>query len=127
MSADQIGFGLLFLGVFLLSGKWIRIRVKWMQKLFLPSSVIGGFLALLFGPQVLGRILEPVVGKDSFWSDGLIPSDIIDVWDPLAGIMISVVFATLFLGSVLASMKKVWDVVGRNLLSAGHSVGDNML
>ncbi|HLQ95066.1 MAG TPA: sodium/glutamate symporter [Pseudogracilibacillus sp.] len=122
MSADQIGFGLLYLGVFLLIGKWIRIRVKWMQKLFLPSSVIGGFLALLFGPQVLGRLLEPVVGENSFWADGIIPSEIIDVWDPLAGIMINVVFATLFLGSVLPSLKKVWDVGGPQL-AFGWSLG----
>src|SRR5699024_915582 len=117
-----IVFGFLYLGVVFLFGKCIRIRVIWMQKLFLPSSVIGGFLALLFGPQVLGRLLEPVVGKDSFWSDGIIPSDIIDVWDPLAGIMISVVFATLFLGSVLPSMKKVWDVGGPQL-AFGWSLG----
>src|SRR5699024_216939 len=58
----------------------------------------------------------------SFWSDGIIPSDIIDVWDPLAGIMISVVFATLFLGSVLPSMKKVWDVGGPQL-AFGWSLG----
>jgi len=57
MSPEQIGFALLYLGIFLLIGKWIRMRVKWMQKLFLPASVIGGFFALLLGPEVAGTYI----------------------------------------------------------------------
>ncbi|HLS09882.1 sodium/glutamate symporter [Lentibacillus sp.] len=115
MTPNQIGFALLYLGLFLLIGKWIRIRVKWMQNLFLPSSVIGGFLALILGPQVLGRILKPVTGEESFWSTGLLSPEIMDVWSPLAGLMINVVFASLFLGTVLPNLKKVWHVGGPQL------------
>lgn len=122
MTPDQIGFGLLYLGLFLLIGKWIRIRVKWMQNLFLPSSIIGGFLALILGPQILGRILKSVTSADSIWVDGIIPSNIIDVWDPLPGLMINVVFATLFLGTVLPNLKKVWKVGGPQL-AFGWSLG----
>lgn len=122
MTPDQIGFGLLYLGLFLLIGKWIRIRVKWMQNLFLPSSIIGGFLALIMGPQILGRILKSVTSADSIWTDGIIPSDIIDVWDPLPGLMINVVFATLFLGTVLPNLKKVWKIGGPQL-AFGWSLG----
>lgn len=122
MSPDKIGFALLYLGLFLLVGKWIRIRVNWMQNLFLPSSIIGGFLALLLGPQVLGRLLEPIAGDDSFWANGIIPSDIMDVWDPLPGLMISVVFATLFLGTTLPNLKKVWHIGGPQL-AFGWSLG----
>ena len=122
MTPDQIGFGLLYLGLFLLIGKWIRIRVKWMQNLFLPSSIIGGFLALIMGPQILGRILKSVTSADSIWADGIIPSDIIDVWDPLPGLMINVVFATLFLGTVLPNLKKVWKIGGPQL-AFGWSLG----
>lgn len=122
MTPDQIGFALLYLGLFLLIGKWIRIRVKWMQNLFLPSSVIGGFLALILGPQVLGRLLEPVTGEGSFWATGLLSPEVMDVWSPLAGLMINVVFATLFLGTVLPNLKKVWHIGGPQL-AFGWSLG----
>lgn len=122
MSPDQIGFALLYLGLFLLVGKWIRIRVKWMQKLFLPSSIIGGFLALVLGPQVLGRFLQPVTGENSFFANGIIPSEIMDIWDPLPGMLINVVFATLFLGAALPKIKDVWRVGGPQL-AFGWSLG----
>lgn len=115
MTPDQIGFALLYLGLFLLIGKWIRINTRWMQNLFLPSSIIGGFIALILGPQVLGKILNPITGEESFWATGFLSSEIIDVWSPLAGLMINVVFASLFLGAVLPSMKKVWNIGGPQL------------
>ncbi|WP_010529780.1 sodium/glutamate symporter [Lentibacillus jeotgali] len=115
MTPNQIGFALLYLGLFLLIGKWIRVRVKWMQNLFLPSSVIGGFLALILGPQVLGKILTPIAGENSFWATGLLTPEVMDVWSPLAGLMINVVFATLFLGTVLPNLKKVWHIGGPQL------------
>ena len=43
-----IAAGLLFLGMFL------RAKVSVFRKLLLPASVIGGFIGLLLGPQVLG-------------------------------------------------------------------------
>ncbi|MFC3039955.1 sodium/glutamate symporter [Virgibacillus xinjiangensis] len=113
MTPDQIGFALLYLGVFLLIGKWIRIRVKWLQNLFLPSSVIGGFLALLLGPQVLGSIL--MTGEDSFWATGILTPEVMQVWKELPGLLINVVFATLFLGATLPSLSKIWDVGGPQL------------
>ncbi|WP_249871707.1 sodium/glutamate symporter [Oceanobacillus saliphilus] len=115
MTPNEIGFALLYLGLFLLIGKWIRVRVKWLQNLFLPSSVIGGFLALILGPQVLGRILEPYVGEASFWATGLMSPEVMDVWSELPGLMINVVFATLFLGTVLPSLSKIWRVGGPQL------------
>lgn len=41
--------GLLLIGVFL------RAKIKFFQNLFLPASVIGGFIGLLLGPIVLGN------------------------------------------------------------------------
>src|SRR5699024_919026 len=115
MTPDQIGFALLYLGLFLLIGKWIRVRVKWMQNLFLPSSVIGGFLALILGPQVLGNIMKNFTGEDSPWATGILTPEVMDVWSPLAGLMINVVFATLFLGTVLPNLKKIWNIGGPQL------------
>ncbi|MBF4500859.1 sodium:glutamate symporter [Savagea sp. SN6] len=122
MTPNQIGFALLYLGLFLLIGKWLRVKVKWLQNLFVPSSIIGGFVALLVGPQVLGKLLAPLVGDASFFVDGVIPSTFITVWKALPGLMINVVFATLFLGTVLPSMKKVWRLAGPQL-AFGWTVG----
>ncbi|WP_373895818.1 sodium/glutamate symporter [Virgibacillus sp. CBA3643] len=122
MTPDQIGFTLLYLGVFLLIGKWIRVRVKWLQNLFLPSSVIGGFLALLLGPQVLGKIMGNFVGEDSFWTTGFMTPEVMEVWETLPGLMINVVFATLFLGATIPSLKKIWNIGGPQL-SFGWTIG----
>ncbi|PKR76868.1 sodium:glutamate symporter [Halalkalibacillus sediminis] len=122
MTPDQIGFALLYLGLFLLIGKWIRVRVKWLQALFLPSSVIAGFLALLLGPQVLGKIMTPITGEDSFWSNGVMTQEMTEVWAALPGLLINVVFATLFLGTILPGLKKIWHIGGPQL-AFGWSLG----
>jgi ESS family glutamate:Na+ symporter len=112
MTADQIGFALIYLGIFLFVSKWIRVRTKWLQSLFIPSSVIAGFFALLLGPQVLGNILGQFVGEDSFWNNGIIPEATFDVWAELPGLMINVVFATLFLGVAIPGVKRLWNIGG---------------
>ncbi|MFA1822731.1 sodium/glutamate symporter [Virgibacillus oceani] len=112
MTADQIGFAFLYLGLFLIISKWIRIRVKWLQSLFIPSSVIAGFIALFLGPQVLGHLLGQFVGEDSFWTNGLIPEPTMNVWAELPGLMINIVFATLFLGVAIPGLKRLWNVGG---------------
>lgn len=48
-----------YLFAFLLAGYFIREFVKPIQKLYIPSSVIGGVLALILGPQVLGIVEIP--------------------------------------------------------------------
>lgn len=40
--------------VFLLIGFALREIIRPLQKLFLPAGLIGGIIALLVGPQVLG-------------------------------------------------------------------------
>ncbi|MBP1969164.1 ESS family glutamate:Na+ symporter [Virgibacillus natechei] len=122
MTPDQIGFTLLYLGVFLLIGKWIRVRVNWLQNLFLPSSVIGGFLALLLGPQVLGKIMGNFVGEDSFWTTGFMTPEVMEVWEVLPGLMINIVFATLFLGATIPSLSKIWNIGGPQF-SFGWTIG----
>ena len=43
------------LSVLLLLGMFVRKKVKFIQNLYLPVSLIGGFLGLLLGPQILGH------------------------------------------------------------------------
>ncbi len=51
---------LLVVGLILL-GKWIRRQVGVLRKLFLPSSIVAGCIALLLGAQVLGRFFAGLV------------------------------------------------------------------
>ena len=73
------------LSVFLLIGKLARVKIKILQTLFLPSAIIGGFVAMAFGPHALD----------------LIPHWMVDKWSELPGMLINVVFASLFLGVAL--------------------------
>ena len=45
-----------FLSIFWLIGNFITIKINFIKKLFLPASVIGGFLALILDPKVLNII-----------------------------------------------------------------------
>ena len=45
------------IGGLLLLGTFLRAKVKLFQKLFLPASVIGGFIGLLLGPMVVWVIM----------------------------------------------------------------------
>lgn len=49
----------MWIGLFLILGFVVRELVKPFQRWFLPSSVIGGILALLLGQQVLGVVTIP--------------------------------------------------------------------
>ena len=45
-----------FVSILLLIGKIIRVKVKFIQQLFIPPSLIAGLLGLTFGPNGLGWI-----------------------------------------------------------------------
>lgn len=109
MSPQAVGFALLILGAGLLIGKIIRVKVRWAQSLFLPSSIIGGTIFLLLGPQVLGRFDGP-------WGEhGLFTEAMVSTWSALPGLLISVVFATMFLGQEIPSPKQAAKLVGPQL------------
>lgn len=78
---------LTLLMVFLLLGFVIREIVKPLQKLFLPSALIGGAVALVLGPQVLGLI------------------DLPESWSGMATPMINVVLTCTMFGTVLNKSK----------------------
>ena len=72
MTVKSLCNDILVLAVFMLIGFFVREKVKPLQKLFLPSSLIGGLILLLAGPQMLGIMEVP----ESF---GSIPSVMIDI------------------------------------------------
>ncbi|GAB3462322.1 sodium/glutamate symporter [Streptomonospora sediminis] len=105
MTPEAIGFALLLVGVVLLVAKLVRVRWKLAQKLFLPSSIIGGGMALLLGPDVFGRIAA-ALGTDRFAEGGLWGGDVLEVWSALPGLLISIVFAGLFLGQRIPNLRQ---------------------
>ena len=109
MSAEAVGFSLLTLGAALLVGKIIRVKVRWIQSLFLPSSIVAGTILLLLGPQVLGRFDGPLKGR------GLFTQAMSTTWSALPGLLISVIFATMFLGQRLPSPGKAAKLLGPQL------------
>ncbi len=92
-------FSICILSLFLLAGKILRAKVKAFQAIFLPASIIGGFLGLACGPFILD----------------IIPPDIMGTWQQLPGILINLVFATLFLGVMIPGIKTLWSQGGSQL------------
>jgi glutamate:Na+ symporter, ESS family len=75
---------------------------------------------MLIGPQVLGR-LTGLAGGSGVLSDGLIPSSVLQVWDQLPGLLISVVFAALFIGKRIPAIADIWRVAGPQV-ALGQSI-----
>src|SRR5690625_5250898 len=127
MTGEMIGLALLVLGVVLLVAKAVRVRWKLAQNLFLPASIIGGFLLLFAGPEVLGAAVGAIAGDDALLAGGLVPEGVLDVWSELPELLISVVFATLFLGTRIPKPRQAMELVGPQLsfaltLGAGQYV-----
>ncbi len=70
------------LSVLLVAGKVLRVQVPLLQKLYLPSSIVGG---------LLGLALISVFGDR-------LPDGVVDEMRSMPGFLINVIFATLFLG-----------------------------
>lgn len=89
-------WSLILIGLLLLAGKMVKACIPLLERLFLPSSIIGGLLAMLAGPAVVG----------------LIPASAIAVWGGLPVLLISVVFAALFLGKPIPGLREIWIKAG---------------
>ncbi len=114
MSPATVALALLLLGILALIGIMIRVRSRITQKLFLPVALISGFLALILGPQVLGRVAG-WLGWDPLVEGGVFGPDVLSVWSELPGLLISVVFAALFLGTPIPSVKRALTLLGPQL------------
>jgi glutamate:Na+ symporter, ESS family len=119
-SVTDVFVALLTIGLFLVAAKWLRARIPLFRRLFLPASVIGGTLALLSGPQVLGRLVD-AVGGPAWLEAGLLPDAVMAVWDELPVLLISVVFAALFIGKRIPGIRSIWEVAGPQV-ALGQSI-----
>lgn len=77
-------------------------RVPILRRFFLPVSLIAGLILLLLGPQIAGQ----------FFPQYALTSEMYEVWKPLPGLLINVVFACLFLAHPIISLKKIWKLAG---------------
>lgn len=84
------------LSVLLLIGTFLRAKVKLFQKLYLPASVIGGFIGLLISPEILGK-----------FSNFAISEDYIKTYSLLPGILSIPIFAAIPLGMFLNENKSI--------------------
>jgi len=85
--------------ILLIIGKILRVKIKLLQKLYLPSSVVGGIIGLIF---------IQIIGVDTI-------SNFIHGWVELPGFLINIVFATLFLGVTIPSISVIWKWSGPQL------------
>ena len=83
-----------FLSVLLVLGKALRTSCSVFQKLYLPSSVIGG---------LIGLIIISIFHK-------YIPTEWVNMTKKLPGFLINVIFATLFLGLATPKFKEIFKI-----------------
>ncbi|AMA08909.1 sodium/glutamate symporter [Picosynechococcus sp. PCC 73109] len=125
----DVFFAFILIALLVLAGRYVKQKVRWIQRLYLPESIVAGVLALLLGPQVLGAIATAISGGTSILSDGLFSEPIRAVWSQSPGIFINIVFAALFLGETIPRPKDIWTktapqvVFGQTLAWGQYVVG----
>lgn len=82
-----------YLAFLLMIGTFLRAKVPLFGRLMLPASVIGGFIGLIFGPNVMGELV-------GFSLPGITP-EFLGVWSVLPGVLIVPIFAAAPLGNGL--------------------------
>lgn len=111
MTLAEVAYAFLLIGMLLLAGKFLRRWIKPFQSLYLPSSILAGVLGLLLGPQVLGAVAGRLAGEDTL-ANGLWNDAVLGVWSSLPGLLISMVFAGLFIGKAIPGMGTIWRNAG---------------
>ena len=79
------------LSILLVAGKILRVQIPLLQKLYLPSSIVGGLLGLL----LVTCFREHV------------PEELTDEMRRMPGFLINVIFATLFLGGGVPKIRNL--------------------
>jgi len=80
----------------------IRMKVRLMGVLYLPSSVIAGLIGL--------AIVQYCKANGT-----PLPEGVTTVWSKLPGFLINIVFACLFMGMAIPGIKKIWRHAGPQL------------
>ncbi|MDK3159727.1 sodium/glutamate symporter [Kamptonema cortianum] len=101
-------FAFILVALLLLLGRLVKQKVPLFQKLYLPESIIAGFIALILGPGVVGAIARTVGGDETFLATGLFPEATRTVWSQSPGVFINIVFAALFIGETIPHPRDIW-------------------
>ena len=88
----QLLQALSLISVLLLIGTFLRAKVKLFQSLYLPASVIGGFIGMIISPEILGRFSSFSISEEWIKTYSLLP-----------GILSVPIFAAIPLGMFLNS------------------------
>lgn len=92
----QLLQALSLLSVLLLVGTFLRAKVKLFQSLYLPASVIGGFIGIIISPEILGRFSNYSISEEWIKTYSLLP-----------GILSVPIFAAIPLGMFLNENKNI--------------------
>lgn len=111
-SANDVGLALIVLSVVFAAAAVIRRQTTFLRNMFMPTAVIGGFLALIIGPEGLGRFTD---------DNGLFHGGTYSVWAALPGLLVNVMCAGMLLGERLPPMKTVWRLSAPHVILAGLS------
>lgn len=102
-------FAFIVVGILLIIARFIKHKIKLLQTLYLPESIIAGTIALLLGSGALGAIaISAGASPDSYLAGGLFPEEMREVWSQAPGVFINIVFAALFLGEHIPNPKDIW-------------------
>jgi ESS family glutamate:Na+ symporter len=108
--AQWVAFSFVLVGMALICGMLLRRVVPWLAAVYIPTSVLAGFLILLTGPQALGEVTNG-------WS--LIPAETVAVLSTLPGLLINVVFGGIMIGKTLPSMRRIWNDAAPHAILGG--------
>jgi len=103
----NVFFAFIILAILLLLSVYIKQKIKLLQKLYLPESIIAGAIALLLGTEVLGKIAFQINPHTSL-INGIFPDTMQQIWLQCPGVFINIVFAALFLGENIPNPQDIW-------------------
>ncbi len=90
--------GLLFyggvLGLLLLVGTLLRLKIGFFKKYYIPASLIAGALGIIIGPHCLK----------------VIPPEMSSAWSGMPGRLITIVFAPMLMGVAIQNPRKYLDI-----------------
>ncbi|MEN9216149.1 MAG: sodium/glutamate symporter [Gloeomargarita sp. HHBFW_bins_162] len=104
----DVFFAFTWIAVLMLLGRVLKQRMRWIQMLYLPESVVAGVLALLLGSQVLGAVAQAWGGAEHWLAGGVFAPAIREVWRQSPSVFINIVFAALFLGEKIPTPLDIW-------------------
>ena len=93
--------------VLLIAGKFLRVKIRLLNKLYLPASVIAGVLGLI--------VVQSCGVMETHYPEFTIAATFTPGWKALPGILINIVFAALFLGVAIPPLRKIWQHAGPQL------------